>query len=70
MNLALGYEETLLCAPCLAQQEGVALAQLLPRLKAYIYSRDCFKTPWFKVPAHQCPLLLEQRCFCEDEADV
>lgn len=65
INLALGYEETTYCLSCLAQEEGLEAGSLMKSTKAYIQSRDCFKKPWNKTDASQCPLLAKQLCFCQ-----
>lgn len=67
MNLALGYEEHLYCVPCLAQEEALPLPVLLVQVKAYIASRECFRKPWQRVAAHQCPRLSSGHCPCQDD---
>lgn len=68
MNLALGLEEILLCVPCLAQHQGNAPDDLVETLYDYIQSRDCFKSPWEKNPAHHCPHFIDadHTCYCLD----
>jgi hypothetical protein len=64
--LALDYEEETLCPQCLAQREGQPVEVLLPQLKRYIQSRDCFRKPWQAVDTIQCPRLPEGTCQCQD----
>lgn len=67
MNLALGYEESLCCLDCLAQQQEMPPAELAEFAKSYVHSRDCFKNPWLKFNAAPCPKLTLNQCFCQDE---
>ncbi|MBX9939089.1 MAG: hypothetical protein K2Y32_07545 [Candidatus Obscuribacterales bacterium] len=46
LNLALGEDETLLCLPCLAQDNESSSEELLVRLAQYIQGRDCFLKEW------------------------
>lgn len=66
MNLALNYEEALYCLDCLAKEQDMPPAELADFAKTYVYSRDCFKTPWFKFNAKPCPLQALGQCFCQD----
>jgi hypothetical protein len=65
MNLALDEEESLLCLPCLAKQQGANPEALLATTKRYILSRDCFKKPWLAFNAYACPLLSVGQCPCQ-----
>lgn len=66
MNLALNYEEEIYCLNCLAAEQGMSEPELAEFTKAYIQSRDCFKTPWDKFNAKPCPKLSTHQCFCQD----
>ncbi len=70
MNLALNYEEELFCLDCLASEQEMSPPDLASFAKEYVYSRDCFKTPWFKFNAKPCPKLDQQQCFCQDSEET
>lgn len=65
MNLALGYEADLYCLDCLAQLQDMPADELAAFAKSYISSRDCFKAPWLKFNARDCPKLETGACFCQ-----
>jgi hypothetical protein len=64
INLALGYEETVVCLNCLVVQEEIEATTLLRTTKAYIQSRDCFKKPWNAIDISACPLAPHNLCVC------
>lgn len=68
MNLALDYVEEMYCLTCLAAEQGMSEADLAQFAKDYVYSRECFKTPWdnFADKAKACPRLATQTCHCQD----
>ena len=68
MNLALDYVEEMFCLPCLAQEQEQSEGAMADFARTYVYSRECFKTPWdkFAPSATQCPRLPLQQCFCQD----
>ena len=56
MNLALGYQSDLLCLECLALESEKPPTQILDDLKAYAFSRECFKSQWVKyIDESYCP---------------
>jgi hypothetical protein len=66
MNLALDYVEDLYCLQCLATEQGMEQPELAEFAKDYVYSRECFKTPWDKFNAKACPRLSQNQCYCQD----
>lgn len=48
LNLALGEDETLLCLPCLAQENESSAEDLLVKLSQYIQGRECFHKEWIR----------------------
>src|SRR4051794_9740319 len=66
MNLALDFVEELFCLACLASEQDMAEAELADFAKAYVYSRECFLTPWQNIQAATCPKIEQQQCFCQD----
>jgi hypothetical protein len=66
MNLALDYVEDIYCLACLAAEQGTSEHELADFAKAYVHSRECFKTPWDKFDASRCPKLAQNQCYCQD----
>ena len=70
MNLALDNVEDLYCLPCLATEQDMAPPALAEFARDYVYSRDCFKTPWQNFNATGCPRLATGSCYCQDPAPI
>jgi len=70
MNLALDNVDELFCLACLAEEQDMAQPALAEFARDYVYSRECFKTPWdsFSAQAKQCPRLPQNECHCQDPA--
>lgn len=67
MNLALDFVDTLECLSCLAERQGMSMADLAGSVRDYIDSRECFSTPWRNFRAGTCPLIEIRACYCQDE---
>jgi len=48
INLATGRTEIMYCLHCLGKRENVQADQLLAKIRAYIFSRQCFLKEWIK----------------------
>lgn len=68
MNLALDNVEELFCLACLAEEQDMEQPALAEFARDYVYSRECFKTPWdaFAAQAQRCPNLANHTCYCQD----
>ena len=66
MNLALDNIDDLYCLACLAEEQDMAQPALADFAREYVYSRECFKTPWDAVDAKGCPRLSTGECYCQD----
>ena len=66
MNLALDNVDELFCLVCLAEEQEMGPVELAEFAKAYVYSRECFKTPWDAFKAKSCPRLSTGECYCQD----
>jgi hypothetical protein len=67
MNLALDNVEEAYCMSCLAQEFSQSPQQLAAFVWDYIIARDCFRNPWRKFNASDCPRLEAQQCYCQRE---
>lgn len=66
MNLSLDNVDDLFCLACLAEEQDMTQSALAEFAKDYVYSRECFKTPWDAFNAKPCPKLATGACYCQD----
>ena len=66
MNLALNYIEDQYCLDRLATTHTVSRMELATMARAYIASRECFKTAWDRLNVRACPLIATHQCLCQD----
>jgi hypothetical protein len=64
MNLALNYLDDEYCLACLAQEQQMDEPGMAAFVKEYVFSRECFQTPWENFDATGCPRLKTNTCYC------
>lgn len=65
MNLALGNTEDAYSLDVLAAEYNKTPKDMAAFCWGYVKARDCFKKPWLKFDASQCPKLKTNDCFCQ-----